>query len=408
MDHSQKKPAPEKNIAPDNAAPRFGLARIRRGIARRIGLGQSHLRALIKLPGRLARQPHSRRIQRESFAQNSYGTCKKLVVFLIPGISYVTGGGLQIFSLHRLTREYFRGTATDSLICWLPGEGWDIHRFEGFSNNVTVFSLEMVLQNCAAGCELLLHLPEYAAGQFCDRLGWQRLAALRRNHGLRINILNQNIERMPDRSFFERLQRIFPDLTSTVANSAWMSADERRRQRIPMHLLPTWYFPDDAPWQPYETKSNLMIVSPDADPHRELVLGAIRRALPDLRIEVIWGLKYEQYMALERTAKWSLTFGEGLDGYFYGPVFRGGVAFAVRNGTFDVEGFENRQTIYPSYQLMADCIVNDIEALDHKDAYEKYNLALRRPLARDYGRELTVNALAAFYRGELTFADASA
>ncbi len=364
---------------------------------------RSSLNSLTDLPARLQRWSASRRMQRHSFAEQGYGRRKRLVVFFIPGISQVTGGGLQIFALHRRTRALFKETGTDALICWLPDEGWDQHRFAGFDNDVTVFPLEMVLQSCAVDCELFFHLPEYAAADFCNSIGWQRLAALRKKHRLQINILNQNIERMPGPQFVSRLQRIFPDLTATCCNPAWMSAEERERLRLPMHYLPTWYYPDDAPWQPYESKQNLMIVSHDPSPYRELVLNAIRRALPELEIRVIWGLKYEQYLELERAAKWSITFGEGLDGYFYGPVFRGGIAFAVRNGTFDVPGFEEKRSIYASYERMAEHIAADISALDAKAPYEEYNRSLRAPLQRLFSSELTSKALVAFYRGELDF-----
>ena len=374
------------------------LTRIWRGITRRL----QFVRALIGLPGRLASWLVSRRIQRSKINQFRYGTRKKLVIFLIPGIQRVVGGMLQVFSLHRLSREFFKGTEVDSLICWLPGEGWADHRYDGFNNDVTVFPLKMVLKLCAPKCELMIHLPEFAAERFCNSFGWDRLTSLRESNSLRINILQQNSDTMPSPSFIKQLLAIFSDLSSTVCNSAWVTVGERRRLGIPLHFLPTWYYPDDAPWQPYESKENLLIVSPDPNPNRDLIIGAIRNALPSLRIQVIWGLKYEQYLELERAAKWSITFGEGLDGYFYGPMLRGGVAFAVRNATFDLPGLEEKTTIYPSYEVMANRIVEDIKALDSKVVYEAYNKSVRGPLKNEFGRDRTTQALAAFYRGEWT------
>jgi hypothetical protein len=80
------------------------LTRIGRGITRRL----QFVRALIGLPGRLASWLVSRRIQRSKINQFRYGTRKKLVIFLIPGIQRVVGGMLQVFSLHRLPESSSR------------------------------------------------------------------------------------------------------------------------------------------------------------------------------------------------------------------------------------------------------------------------------------------------------------
>ncbi len=337
-------------------------------------------------------------MQSQALMERQVGRRKKLVIFFIPGIQRVTGGVLQIFSLHRMTRELLGGVDTDTLICWLPGEGWDSHHFDGFSNDVTVFPLEMVLDTIATDCELMFHLPEYATAAFIKHVGMRRLARLRAAHRLRINILNQNIESMAAPRLVAGLKRMFPDLCCTAGNPAWATEEEQRRLNIPIHVLPTWYYPDDAPWLPYEAKRNLMIVSPDRNPHRERVLGAIGEALPDLEIKVIQGLKYEQYLEFERAAKWSLTFGEGLDGYFYGPVLRGGISFAVSNGTFDLPGLETIRTAYADYEVMAARIAADIRDLDSKERYEAYNRTVREPFLRAFGRERTATGLSAFYR----------
>ncbi|HMV58536.1 MAG TPA: hypothetical protein PKD38_15165 [Nitrospira sp.] len=377
---------------------KWAWAKIDHGLSRRI----KSLKSLLGLPRKIWRLPGCRRIQRASFARENYGERGALVIFLFPGMQRVTGGGLQIFSLHRLTRKFLRATDGDSVICWLPGTNWSDHRFEGFDNDVTIFPLEMVLRLCREDCELLIHLPEFAAESFCHKFGWTRIAFLRKRHKLKISILEQNNEVMPNPLFLKNLRNIVPDLNATVGSSAWMTRSERQRLGIPLHLLPTWYYPDDAPWQPWESKEDLLIVSPDASPCRDMVINAIRRARPELRIQIIWGLKYEDYLKLERAAKWSLTFGEGLDGYFYGPMLRGGISFAVRNGTFDIPGLEERRTIYDSYEDMAARIVNDMRALDDKSAYETYTKSVRIALESEFGSERTANALHAFYRGNLT------
>jgi len=354
-------------------------------------------------PVRLIYHLNSQRIQKKSMQHLEIVNKRKLIIFFIPGIQSVTGGVLQIFTLHRLTREFFKNSDTDALICWLPREGWESYKFSGFNNDVTIFRLKSILKICCQDCELLFHLPEYAAMTTLEQIGWKKLASMREKHGLKINILNQNIVRMLDPEEVGKLKKIFPDMTSTAGNPVGASKEQRQRLGIPLHLLPTWYYPDDAPWQEYESKKNLMIVSPDQDPHRDLVLDAIRHAIPELEIRVVQGLKYEEYLGLERSAKWSLTFGEGLDGYFYGPVLRGGVSFAVRNNTFDVLGFNKIKSVYHSYKEMVDRIGEDILELDSKQNYEGYNHCLRKSLMLSMGRERTELSLRSYYEGSLNF-----
>ena len=57
-----------------------------------------------------------------------------------------------------------------------------MHHFDGFDNEVTIFPLENILQECSSDCELLFHLPEYAALRVLEKIGWQRLSALRERH----------------------------------------------------------------------------------------------------------------------------------------------------------------------------------------------------------------------------------
>jgi hypothetical protein len=69
-------------------------------------------------------------------------------------------------------------------------------------------------------------------------------------------------------------------------------------------------------------------------------------------------------MRLARRAKWSLTFGEGLDGYFAEPVWSGGVAFAVFNDRFFTPAFAELETIYPSWAALMQRMPLDLQRLD--------------------------------------------
>lgn len=326
------------------------------------------------------------------------------MVFFIYSGERVTGGRLQIYNLYRLSREHFRGTDTGVVMCWLPGQGTYAHRVSSHRNDVTVCPLWMVLEHCRPDARLLFHVPEYIAPAFCERMiGWRRLGELRRRHGLRINILNQHIEAMPGPEFIARLKALIPDLTQAASSVNWASPAEQQRLGIPAHWLPTWYYPDDAPWQPYESKRDMLIVSPDRCEHRESVLAAIQRELPDLPIVVINNMAFEEYLEHEKAAKWSLTFGEGLDGYFYGPVLRGAVSFAVRNHTFDNVATDRWITTYRDYAHMAEAMASHIRRLDNKSDYESYNRMLRERILEESSPEALTRQLERFYAGDYSY-----
>jgi hypothetical protein len=61
--------------------------------------------------------------------------------------------------------------------------------------------------------------------------------------------------------------------------------------------------------------------------------------LPELEIQVGRDTPFEKYVALEKKAKWSLTFAEGMDAYFIGTFLRGGRGFAVYNNFLFAEDY---------------------------------------------------------------------
>jgi hypothetical protein len=208
---------------------------------------------------------------------------------------------------------------------------------------------------------------------------------------------------MPGPEFLLRLTQAVAEVTCTTAHPSYSTGEYRLHLGIPCHHIPAWMYPDDAPATVHSSKRNLMIVSPDPNPHREAVLGLIAARFPSLEIRVIQGMRFQDYLELERAAKWSLTFGEGMDGYLLGIFLRGGVGFAVYNETFFTEEYRALRTIYPSYEILLERIADDIRLFDaDKDLMTAYNSAARSLITRTWGPTKTRAALAAFYRREWT------
>ena len=85
---------------------------------------------------------------------------------------------------------------------------------------------------------------------------------------------------------------------------------------------------------------------------KSTVLGVMSKTFPDTRLQIVQNLTYEEFKAAISRAKWALTFGEGLDGYFVEPIFCGCVSFAVYNERFFTEAFRSFRTVYQDYQFI--------------------------------------------------------
>jgi hypothetical protein len=153
----------------------------------------------------------------------------------------------------------------------------------------------------------------------------------------------------------------------------------------------------------YHDKEPLLIVSHDKHPLKQQVLGQIAQAFPELKIQVIQDVSFEDYKKLIRRAKWSLTFGEGLDFYFIEPVFSGGVAFAVFNERFFTPAFAHLETVYPSWEILMERMVGDLQRLDEPVAYTRCWQAAYDLVSKLYNTEKFRENLRMFYRGEYTF-----
>ncbi|HEX3229303.1 MAG TPA: hypothetical protein VHQ95_10080, partial [Pyrinomonadaceae bacterium] len=153
-------------------------------------------------------------------------------------------------------------------------------------------------------------------------------------------------------------------------------------------------------FKPYQHKQPLLVVSPDPHPLREQVLAELVRANPSLKIQVVEDLSYADYKALISDAKWSLTFGEGLDGYFVEPIFSGAVSFAVYNERFFTPAFKELETVYCSWDALRESITADLHRLDEPANFDRAWRVAYDLLAGMYNTEQFRRNLRAFFRGE--------
>jgi len=360
------------------------------------------LRRATRIPGAVYRRSKAILIQTASLVKSGTTCSSKVILFLLPRYEFVGGGILSIFNLYRFSRDLTAVHNSKVLMCFYPGQGKGKWRYQSVDGSITIYPFWLILAACLRMTQMQLHVPEYAVQEIVERLGRRRLAKLRLAHGLRINILNQNVLMMPPDAFIESLRKQLPETTCTTAHPSYTTMELRRKWGIPVHHLPAWTYPSEPIVSGYEEKRDLLIVSPDSSPHREAVLREISIALPRLQIHIIESMPFEEYLKLAQVAKWSLSFGEGLDDYFVGTFYRGGVGFAVFNREFFTGEFEGLRTVFPSWEALTTSIVGEIESLDNKEAMESYSAQVRPLLTRIWSPERTRTALREFYRGNFT------
>jgi hypothetical protein len=327
-------------------------------------------------------------------------TTTQLVVFLTPGYQWKSGGIRSIELLYRESRNLQHLHHSTVVLCTIPDDP-PLLRYNWFENQSSILHLEATLKRCDKLDALLLHIPEYAVNRVSAWLSANQQRLLARIGQVHLNVLLQNIDRIEGQDVVGLRQ--FGKVTCTTAHEAYTNQSVRERLGITLHRLSVIADPATYERSPYEAKDSLMIVSEDEHPLKTEVLTRLSRAFPKLQLTVIRNMKYEDYRLLIKRAKWSITFGEGLDGYFIEPLWCGGVSFAVYNERFFTSDYKQLRTVYPSWDVLLDRITGDMQRLDEPRAYAEYWKEEYEVSTRHYDIERTRENLRQFYRGEYTF-----
>ena len=343
------------------------------------------------------------RLLPELFNRNS----KKLIIFFVPGADWksgkdrISGGVLSIVSICEETVSLKNIHDAETILCTLRAD----HHFlkhQTFVNKTPVFRFGQIPFFFRQAEEVTLHVPEFMVTSFLSSLRTDDVKWLKRKKKVHINIMNQNISLMPPPKTVETLKLLAPITTITTAHQKYCTREFRTLYGVPIHKFSVWISPEKYFYKKWHQKEDLIVVSPDLHPARERILEHLQR-VKGLRIQVIQDLTYEAYKELISKAKWSLTFGEGLDGYFIEPVFSGAVSFAVYNEEFFTPDFRSLPTVYRSYDELLENICVQISELNDAEKFEAHNKQQFDLCARYYSHDTYRDNIKKFYQGLYTF-----
>jgi hypothetical protein len=333
----------------------------------------------------------------ENFAKDTKG----LIIFLTPGIDMVNGGILSVTSLFEETKRLKYVHGSEAVLCTYPSDP-PLLKYTKFKNNNVLLNFSDSLQYFKNLENLVIHVPEHFIYRFYWFINKKDKDLLCKIKNVQINILIQNIDFLPSNRYIMNLRR-FGKLTGTTAHSKYSTLELRNRLGFPLHKLSAYVSPEQYSLRRYSEKKDLMIVSPDRDRRKSEILNLIQNEFPQLHIKIIRNLTYEEYKETISNAKWALTFGEGLDGYFVEPVFSGAISFSVYKPEFFTKEFQPLRTIYANYDVLKEKICSDIRQLDNPVEYDLYQRRQFELCSKEYNYTNYVKNLELFYKGKYTF-----
>ena len=331
-----------------------------------------------------------------------------LIIFFVPGSDWATGkdvisgGTMSIVSICQETVALKEVHQAATIMCTM-NEDHLLLKHEKFENSTMVFRFSQLKKYFTHLSSILIHIPEFMASRFQENLSTGDLIWLQKIPLIHLNVMNQNIKLMPEPVILNSVKKITSRITITTAHTQYCTPHYRQYYGVPLHKLSVWISPEQYRYTLWNDKESLLVVSPDPHSMKEEVLKMFA-AIPGLTVQIIQNLTYQEYKKLISRAKWALTFGEGLDGYFIEPVFSGAIAFAVYNEDFFTPDFKELYTVYESIEVLKKEIQSAMKALDHPTDFVYYQKQQFDLCAQYYSQAQYSKNIAAFYKGEYTYA----
>ena len=318
---------------------------------------------------------------------------QQTVVILVPGMNKINGGILSIVSITEESRKVCSARGAKVFACTLPGDP-PLFKYTLFENNESLLGFETVLKQLPRSSELMVHIPEVYVPRF---LAWAR------NHDyleiprvLRINVLLQNIDLCPSTAQMQELSAL-GILSCTTAHVAYATTEVQMRLGCPLHHLSTNGDPSNYERRVYADKTRTIVYSPDADARKNEVLALVKKELPEYELVEIAGLKYADFRSLILRARFSISFGEGMDGYYIEPIFSGSIGCAVYNTRFFPANFKGTDFVYDSWDDLISKLVQDIRKCEDPQQYSEVNERQYSRLAQIYSYPKYVENIRSFY-----------
>lgn len=331
---------------------------------------------------------------------------KKLIVFVVDGADWFTGkdlisgGILSIASIYEETVK-LKGIHNSEVIMVTDPASHLLLKHTQFPNAINIYRFNQLgyfnsLEN------IIIHVPEYKMRMDLVTNLKDVFFYLPENQ-MHLNVLNQRYDLMPGSDLFKILKDKCFEITQTTAHEQYSTQEVRDKYQIPLHKLSVYATPERYSFKKFSDKEKLILISPDMGRLKDQILTKLELELADYKIQIIQGLPYIEYLKLIEKAKFTITFGEGLDFYFIETVFSGGIAFAEYNSEFFTSDFSNLEGVFESYEQMLEQIIDKINSIDSLEVYGEINKQQFKACNKIYDEKLYKENLVNFYSKKYLF-----
>lgn len=373
-------------------------------LRRSLNVYLSYLLCFITIP----RTYYLQNIRISSMRKNT----KSLIVYLIPPEKRIDGGVKSIYNMCSVTRKLLKSDDCDVLLVTYPSILSHYHN-DLFPNSEVVFRFSQLRKNYPELDSLVINIEHYVK-YFGISLSKKDIKYLQSIPNLQINAMNQNSICYPKPQQLQYLYSLTPNITQTTAFARDTTQERANLYNMPVHLFGAMDNPYEYHLKTYSEKKNIIVLSPDSCPFMgvkgpamvRMIRSILSEQLPDYQQIVVSNMKYADYLTLISDAKYTITFGEGYDGYFVQPHLSGSLSFTVYNDMFFPHSewckFPN---VFPSYEKMAEEIV---DLIHHFDSHPNEYAELNKKICDEYsvGRftpEIFSENLLRYYRGEYDY-----
>ena len=328
---------------------------------------------------------------------------QKLIVFLVPSETKINGGVMSIYSLCSTSRKF--NSDSVCVISTYPGSKYTYAYNDMFINDEKIYRFSQIVNSCKNLEKLILHVPEYYVKDIARDFKKEDIVFLKSIKSLHINIVNQNIEYMPTVLQMNDLYKITENITQTIAHDRYATQEICNQFNIPTHLFSTNIDITKYKYRTFKEKDNIIVLSPDCNRCKDAIVKKIREEMLDFEIVSVENMSFSQYMDLISRAYFTVTFGEGMDGYFIQPYYVGSIGFAAYNEAFfPNDDWKKMRTIYGNYEYMLQNIVQDMNMLLNDNLlYEKIVSDTVEKLSQIYSTIKFENNIRRFYMKDYDF-----
>ncbi|MCT7584004.1 hypothetical protein N5U55_07755 [Aliarcobacter butzleri] len=327
------------------------------------------------------------------------------VIYFNVAVDTIGGGMLSINRFIDRSIEIFKNADKKILLSGLPLNNPTVS-YSMFESQLSMYHFDEIVASIYPE-KLILNIPEYYLPGFIHGLKENHKKWLLSIPFLHINIMDQNHDYFPSRAYFEHCKFYTDKVTITTAHKEYTTQDIADEVDCPIKLLmpflPQFYR------QPHNKKEKIIAISPDefifdGVAKKNEALSLLKEKLPDYKIQIINNLTLEEYKQLISKAMFTITFGEGYDGYFIEPFLSDSVAFAVYNTTFFPSQFKDAPTVYESYNEFLSKIIEDIRLLEkNANIYEKYSNKTEQMIKEITNDDISLKNLKDFYDDKYDF-----